>query len=113
MPDLISATLNTSPVKVIEPDEIVPVWAFDNVQVVDESMDATTAPAAMLVPDTAMPTARPVTFANPVRPNWPDVPLTPVFTTVALKQCNAEKRSLLNDVKNAVVIPAIDRLPAR
>ena len=67
-----------------------------------ESTDATTAPAATLVPVTAAPTAIPAVDAMPVSVN---APLTPdaVCVVVALKQCVDCINSCFALVQNAVV----------
>ncbi len=61
--------------------------------------------AAMLVPETIMPTASPVRELTAVHV-CVDVPVA-VNVVVALKQCSPENISDLNDVHIAVVMPAI------
>src|ERR1044072_4828638 len=84
----------------------VPVCALLSVICVLESMLATTAPDATLVPDADMPTATPALDDMLVSVNCPLVPLA-VGVTVALKQCAAWKYSAFALVGKAVVMPAI------
>ena len=90
------AILNVSPVAVIVPPEIEPVAALDDVICVPLSIEAITEPAATLVPDKVMPTAKPVKALTDV--NVADEELDAVNVIVALKQWRPESTSVLNDV---------------
>jgi hypothetical protein len=73
-------------VKVIDCVVMVPVCAFDTVTWVKLSIEATTAPAATLVPVTAMPSVISAVDAMPVRVNAPLTPDAVCVTTMPM-QC--------------------------